>query len=99
MSQWHVAPSGATAPTCHTQPPVATRKSHHGAWPLAASWDSHSALETPPSGGTLQGELRGGRAPARVMWGKLVPQRVLRSNKGHIINIETYAKQNKHHET
>lgn len=73
VSRWHGAPSGATAPTCHTQPPVATRKPHHGSWPLAALWDPHSALETPPSGGTLQGELRGGRAPARVMWGQIGP--------------------------
>lgn len=89
VQRWHVAPSGATAPVCHTQPPVATRKPHHGSWPLAVSWEPHSALETLPSGGSPQGELRGRRATARAILGKLVPRHALRSNKEHIINIET----------
>lgn len=55
VRRWHVAPSGATAPACHTQPPVATRKPRHGSCPLAVSWELHSTLETRPSGGSFWG--------------------------------------------
>lgn len=88
VQRWHVAPSGATAPACHIQPPVAIRELHQGSWPLAVSWESHSALETPPSGRSPQGELRENRASARAILGKLVPWHALRSNKGPTINIE-----------
>lgn len=73
MSQWHVARSGATAPTCHTQPPVAIREPHHGPWPLAASWVPHSALETPSSDGTPQGELSRGKSSCQGDVGQIGP--------------------------